>query len=365
MNIADLALTIAGFSIVDIIRRNPKELTVHFGGVNGRRIRQNYLNITHQKIGPDGIARTAPVFETITETSQSHTYRSPTGVLFSTQFTQPAICMVEFARIKDMESKGLLPTDCMFAGHSLGEFPALTSFANIMTIENMCVNLFYRGMIMQVAVNRDDKGASNFAMCAINPSRVSKYLDDAGLSYVVDQVARDTGMLLEIVNWNVSSRQYVCAGELRAQDCLSAVLRYISQHKEITFSWLKNLTSTSAAASETSFLAIIHKYSTSSSIKPSPLVLERDVGFVPLPGVDVPFHSTFLRKGIDSFRALLRTQIDPVNAKPEILVGRYIPNLMGKPFSLEKEYVEECYRMTGSKALQKVLENWQPAAIAA
>ena len=56
---------------------------------------------------------------------------------------------------------------------------------------------------MQYAVERDSKGRSNYAMCAVNPSRISKTFSDAALREVIDTIAVCTGSLLEIVNYNV------------------------------------------------------------------------------------------------------------------------------------------------------------------
>ena len=56
---------------------------------------------------------------------------------------------------------------------------------------------------MQCAVERDSKGRSNYAMCAVNPSRISKTFSDAALREVIDTIAICTGSLLEIVNYNV------------------------------------------------------------------------------------------------------------------------------------------------------------------
>jgi hypothetical protein len=58
---------------------------------------------------------------------------------------------------------------------------------------------------MQHAVERDEQGRSNYAMCAVNPSCVGKTFDDAALREIVDTTSdRDT--LLEIVNFNVEVR---------------------------------------------------------------------------------------------------------------------------------------------------------------
>ncbi|KAJ7838405.1 hypothetical protein B0H13DRAFT_1467626, partial [Mycena leptocephala] len=44
---------------------------------------------------------------------------------------------------------------------------------------------------------------SNYAMCAVIPSRISKTFTDAALREVVDSIATLTNTLLEIVNYNV------------------------------------------------------------------------------------------------------------------------------------------------------------------
>ncbi len=59
---------------------------------------------------------------------------------------------------------------------------------------------------MQRAVERDEQSRSNYAMCAINPSHVSKTFDDAALREVVDTISNVGDCLLEIVNFNVEVR---------------------------------------------------------------------------------------------------------------------------------------------------------------
>ena len=44
---ADAHLTaVYGFSIVEIVKDNPKEKTIHFGGIKGQAIRQRYMDMT-------------------------------------------------------------------------------------------------------------------------------------------------------------------------------------------------------------------------------------------------------------------------------------------------------------------------------
>ena len=61
---------------------------------------------------------------------------------------------------------------------------------------------------MQRAVERDSENRSTHAMCAVNPSRISKTFTDVALREVVDSIAVRTGTLLEIVNYNVEVCQF-------------------------------------------------------------------------------------------------------------------------------------------------------------
>jgi fatty acid synthase subunit alpha, fungi type len=40
-------LSVYGFSIVEIVKDNPKEKTIHFGGIKGQAIRQRYMDMTY------------------------------------------------------------------------------------------------------------------------------------------------------------------------------------------------------------------------------------------------------------------------------------------------------------------------------
>lgn len=86
------------------------------------------------------------------------------------------------------------------------------------------------------------------------------------------------------------------------------------------------------------------------------VILERGKATIPLSGIDIPFHSTMLRGEIQQYRDYLSAKIQMTDVKPNELVGKWIPNVIGKPFSLERSYVEEVQRITGSEALQRLLE---------
>ena len=187
--------------------------------------------MTFETVAADGSIKSEKIFKEISDTTTSYTYRPPTGLLSATQFTQPALTLMEKASFEDMRTKGLVQRDSSFAGHSLGEYSALAALAEVMPIESLVSVVFYRGLTMQVAVERDSAGRSNYSMAAVNPSRISKTFNESALQFVCENIAETTGWLLEIVNLNVANMQYVCAGDLRALDSLTGVLNYLKQQQ--------------------------------------------------------------------------------------------------------------------------------------
>ena len=105
-----------------------------------------------------------------------------------------------------MRSKGLIQCNSAFAGHSLGEYTALALIADVLPISSLVNVVFYRSVTIQSAVERDSQNRSNYAMCAVNPSHISKTFNEAALHEVVEIVGRRTDALLKIVNYNVDVR---------------------------------------------------------------------------------------------------------------------------------------------------------------
>lgn len=203
---ADVHLAaVYGFSIVEIVKDNPKEKTVHFGGIKGQAIRQRYMDMTYDTMDKDGNVKTLPLFGDINVRTQRYTFSHPGGLLFATQFAQIALVVTEKAAFEDMNSKGFIQNQAVFAGHSLGEYSALASVTEFLSIAALVDVVFYRGITMQRAVERDSQNRSNYAMCAVNPSRISKTFTDSALREVVDDISRRTNCLLEIVNFNVEA----------------------------------------------------------------------------------------------------------------------------------------------------------------
>lgn len=311
------------------------------------------MSMTFETVAADGTVKSERIFKEIDETTTSYTYKSPGGLLSATQFTQPALTLMEKASFEDMKSKGLVPRDSTFAGHSLGEYSALTALADVMPIESLVSVVFYRGLTMQVAVERDASGRSNYSMCAVNPSRISKSFNEQALQYVVDNIAEETGWLIEIVNYNIANMQYVCAGDLRALDTLTGVTNFLKQQQINVEEMKGNIPEVKDALQK-----IIRGCADATLKKPQPLELERGFATIPLRGIDVPFHSTFLRSGVKPFRSFLLKKINKTTIDPAKLIGKYIPNVTARPFELTKEYFEDVYKLTNSPRIGHVLANW-------
>lgn len=77
---------------------------------------------------------------------------------------------------------------------------------------------------------------------------------------------------------------------------------------------------------------------------------------IPLKGIDIPFHSTLLRGEIDNYRQYLTEKLSRDSIKPEQMIGKFIPNVMGKPFDVTKAYVQEVATVTGSSVLKRLVE---------
>jgi fatty acid synthase subunit beta len=85
------------------------------------------------------------------------------------------------------------------------------------------------------------------------------------------------------------------------------------------------------------------------------VTLESGKATIPLSGIDIPFHSTMLRGEIEHYRDYLSSKVHVADIKPNELVGRWIPNVVGKPFSLDRSYIELVQHITGSGPLQRLL----------
>ncbi len=239
-------------------------------------------------------------------------HRHPLGVLHLTQFTQVAMAALAMAQVAELREDGVFDERATVAGHSVGEYNALASLGGVLPLEVIVELVFRRGQSMHHLVPRDADGRSDYRLGVIRPHQVD--MDHAEVDELVSRLAAQLGETLEIVNYNLRGKQYAVAGTLRSLAALE-----------------DELDGRRGPSSKDPFLYV--------------------------PGIDVPFHSAVLRDGVAEFRSHLDAGL-PERIDPALLVGRYVPNLVPRPFTLARPFVEEVADYVGSERLAAVLDDW-------
>ena len=178
--------------------------------------------MTVESIGADG-STNPEKFNDLTETTTFYTYRSPTSRLPATRFIQTALTLMKKPHFEDMRSRGLIQGDSAFAPNSPGEYSALAAPAKVIRAQSLLSVAFYRGLTMQVAVERNTEGRSNYSMIAVNPSRISW----TSITEIFNNIANGTKRLHQVVNYTFINRKYICAGHV---SLLSPISFHIYRH---------------------------------------------------------------------------------------------------------------------------------------
>lgn len=182
---------------------------------------------------------------------------------------------------------------------------------------------------------------------------------------LVQLVQEGTQSFVEIVNYNVTCRQYVCAGHVS----VSSIAIFFSSpcattHKVPQIKALSILTSVSndlaslpapQSLDHAQLNGIIASHTRRASPITSSKQLTNGTATIPLRGIDIPFHSRLLHIHIDDYRRYLEKRIKVEDVRPEQLVGKWVPNVTGKPFALERAYVEEVQKVVGGRRLVELL----------
>jgi fatty acid synthase len=240
-------------------------------------------------------------------------YQHPEGVLYLTQFTQVAMATVAAAQVAEMREQGAFVEGAIACGHSVGEYTALACVSGVYELEALLEVVFHRGSKMHDIVPRDEQGRSNYRLAAIRPSQID--LPDADVTEWVAGIAERTGEFLQIVNYNLRGSQYAIAGTVRG---LEALEEEVEKRREIS-------------GGKRSFILV--------------------------PGIDVPFHSSVLRVGVADFRRSLE-RVMPRDADPELLIGKYIPNLVPRPFTLDRDFIQEIRDLVPAEPLDEILADY-------
>ncbi|OBA85871.1 3-oxoacyl-ACP synthase [Mycobacteriaceae bacterium 1482268.1] len=240
-------------------------------------------------------------------------YQHPEGVLYLTQFTQVAMATVAAAQVAEMREQGAFVEGAIACGHSVGEYTALACVSGVYELEALLEVVFHRGSKMHDIVPRDEFGRSNYRLAAIRPSQID--LDDADVVDFVNEISERTGEFLQIVNFNLRGSQYAIAGTVRGLEVLE---EEVEKRREMT-------------GGKRSFILV--------------------------PGIDVPFHSSVLRVGVADFRRSLE-RVMPRDKDPELIIGRYIPNLVPRPFTLDRDFIQEIRDLVPAEPLDEILADY-------
>ncbi|KEG15023.1 acyl transferase-like protein [Trypanosoma grayi] len=297
----------------------------------------------------------------------------PQGVMSLTYLTQPCMLAAHMTALEYLRvTRGYAAeTAAVVAGHSLGEYSGLCALG--VFPPEVAVDLVYkRGVLMEDALEQFSMNRENYVMYACHPGRAR--LQDEDLDVAVDRfhvfvelIARSlatTTSFIEVVNYNIEHEQYVVAGDrvglsalgkcldpqFRASICgPSASLDHIAR-TAVASVWQDKqdgITMHPNKGPEPDFVtSAVRKYGIRSTFRrfmrgpddgytPSleeltHLTLQEDgrsglkkkSWFVPLP-VDVPFHSSRLRRAMDLFLPVVR------DALPEESALRSVFGLQG------------------------------------
>lgn len=342
-----------GVSLLDIVRNNPRELVIHFGGKDGKRIRSNYISL-FVSIGIENYHEGQDYIPNVSFSRSKLVFSSSEGLLFATQFTQPALVAFSAAWWTSLNSRNLVPKSVVFAGHSLGEYIALLCMCELISLEELIELVFMRGISMQYMVDLHSTKKMKYGMVAADPSRVGNAFGAETLKVAVDQIQHICGRkeLCEIVNYNVVEQQYIVAGSVGALEILRCTCDIVhKQGAQILFSTKEEQTKRIQGAISTA-KQLIDLENVSE--------LRRGIATLPLSGVDMPFHSRLMLSGVATMRrALLKiVKKEAVQRSLPLLLNKYIPNLVGMPFCLSKSFVEHVQQRCKSPFITTCLENW-------
>jgi fatty acid synthase, bacteria type len=157
--------------------------------------------------------------------------------------------------------------------------------------------VYQRGRIMQQCITRDATGRSPYGMVVVRPHIMRQ--SESTLHELVAHVRSRHTQTLEIANYNILDEQYAVVGSHSA---------------------LGSLTERCIALAK------------SQGVQRNPV---RSV-----PGIDIPFHSSLLRKSVPQFAEHVRRAL-PASRDVTALAQRYIPNVTGRPFDGCAEQLHE------------------------
>ncbi|KAG5466388.1 hypothetical protein LSCM4_01538 [Leishmania orientalis] len=161
------------------------------------------------------------ILDTKESTPLAHAITHPDGVMQLTYLTQPCVIaaqLLAYEKLKQRNPHVYNRQISCIAGHSLGEFTALTALG-VFTPEIAVDLTFKRGLLMQQACDGVPSGNRKLYACSPLRAKLSDDLETVDTLFfaLVEEVARSlahTTSFVEVVNNNLRNHQYVVAGDL-------------------------------------------------------------------------------------------------------------------------------------------------------
>ena len=254
------------------------------------------------------------------------------GLLNRTDFTQPALLTFNTALLAHLaaasgvtpdpnKAQSYLPAGVThIAGHSLGEFSALTA-AGLFSAVDAATLVNIRGTFMLEAMEELKRLKRTFVCAAIGPQKAGLTTESTKeLLTALSQVVTGTGFI-ESMNDNITDQQLIVAGDPRTMAAFGKALD--AKHR--------------AAVGGNDFAAVaksvVELVQNDAQME---VGLKKSGAFFPLP-LSAPFHTSVLRPATDNFHAEITRKL-PSSAVIEECLSKvkYFPNLTGTPFCAEK-----------------------------
>lgn len=254
------------------------------------------------------------------------------GLLNRTDFTQPALLAFNTALLAQVatasgvepnstKAQSYLPTGVThIAGHSLGEFSALTA-AGLFSAADAAALVNIRGTFMLEAMEELKRLKRTFVCAAINPQKAGLTTDSTkALLIAISKVVARNGFI-ESMNDNITDQQLIAAGDPRTMAAFGKALDV--KHRA-------TIGGDDFTAVAKSVVDLVQDEAEKTA------ALKRSGAFFPLP-LSAPFHTSVLRPATDNFHAEITRKL-PTSAVVEECLAKvkYYPNLTGTPFSAQK-----------------------------
>jgi malonyl CoA-acyl carrier protein transacylase len=384
-----------GFSVLSTIRDNPPHVEVSESLFRSPAASCDAA-ARFDKVLPHNVARVMDRTGVVRITERT----KDAGVLGLTYVAQPAVLTAQLIAWNSFleRNKAKTVADAGFsviAGHSLGEFTAMAAL-EVLPAEAAAELVMRRGLLMDECLRMGTShyvAATTLQMYACNPKRaqLSSLLPTSAdvssadvfllLVELISSGLRNTTSFLEMVNYNVSDEQYVVAGDAVALAVLGKCLDPQYRANNLQFTSIESLAVAalrSVAADKAinpelldpskvdappapdwvrsrrkNFGKLVHMrtFATPDDCHTLPmdrltnLTLDEDgrsglkkkSWFMPLAGIDTPFHSSLLRRAMDHFHPVVMDFLTRCGPNDSVLRDvfrrtHWVTNLTGTVF---------------------------------